>query len=138
VEALPHRVPVIAVLGLAFKGEPPTRDQRGSLGIHLAEQLHQRFPRASIRTWDPESDDDKGSASAAAEKADVVIFANNHSRLANLARPHLAMLMRRGGTIFEFGGSRRGMEAKLPNDIDIRYLGKVGASRGDRLVAYSG
>jgi UDP-N-acetyl-D-mannosaminuronic acid dehydrogenase len=118
-----HRAPVIAILGMAFKGEPPTRDQRGSMGQYLAANLHQQVPNAEVRTWDPESTDNKRTAFEAIENADVVIIANNHRRILDLAPIKLASMMRHGGTIFDLSGTRRKMPNYLPGGISFRCFG---------------
>jgi UDP-N-acetyl-D-mannosaminuronic acid dehydrogenase len=45
--------PVIAMLGLAFKGVPETDDLRGAMSLHVLEALKVRFPDAEFRAYDP-------------------------------------------------------------------------------------
>ena len=118
--------PVIAILGLAFKGQPRTRDQRGSLGTHLVAALRQQIPRAVIRTWDPEAIDQRGTAFEMVERADIVVVANNHPDVLALAPATLATMMRRGGTILELTGTPSEMPADLPNGVELRRLGNGG------------
>jgi nucleotide sugar dehydrogenase len=77
----------VAILGLAFKGDPPVREQTGSFGLALAAVL--RGAGVAVRTWDPASAPASGRGSAI-EGARVVILANDHPALADvsdLARP---------------------------------------------------
>jgi UDP-N-acetyl-D-mannosaminuronic acid dehydrogenase len=128
-QRLPKAAPVIAILGLAFKGRPPTRDQRGSMGSHLVARLCEQLPGAEIRTWDPEAKNRQRTALQTVARADVVVLANNHARIIDLAPAKLAAVMRPGGTIFDLSGTRRAMPTDLPNGIDFRWLG------GGRLTA---
>jgi UDP-N-acetyl-D-mannosaminuronic acid dehydrogenase len=118
---LPH--PVIAVLGLAFKGRPPTRDQRCSLGNHLVATLAKQIPGAVIRTWDPEAMNPQGTALETVEGSDILVMANNHSQVLALPPKELASVMRSGGTIFDLSGAPREAPNDLPNDVDFRSLG---------------
>jgi UDP-N-acetyl-D-mannosaminuronic acid dehydrogenase len=119
----PGAAPVIAILGLAFKGQPPTRDQRGSLGSHLITALRKEISSAVIRTWDPEAMKQQGTALETVEGADIVVMANDHSQVRALAPTKLAALMRPGGAIFELSGAPREMPSNLPNNVDFRCLG---------------
>jgi UDP-N-acetyl-D-mannosaminuronic acid dehydrogenase len=119
----PGAAPVIAILGLAFKGQPPTRDQRGSLGSHLITALRKEISSAVIRTWDPEAMKQQGTALETVEGADIVVMANDHSQVRALAPTKLAALMRPGGAIFELSGAPREMPTNLPNNVDFRCLG---------------
>ncbi len=121
---LPHGSPVIAVLGLAFKGQPPTRDQRGSLGSELVAVLRQELPGTAIRTWDPEAVPAQGSALDTAKGADIVVMTNDHRHLRAVASIDIAATMRPGGTIFDLSGAARETPTDLPNGIDFRCFGK--------------
>ncbi len=127
---LPHAV--IAVLGLAFKGRPPTRDRRGSLGNHLVATLAKQTPGAVIRAWDPEAINLQKTALEMVEGADIVVMANNHSQVLALAPRELAAVMRPGGTIFDLSGVPRETANNLPNDVDFRSLGNGRLAAVDR------
>jgi nucleotide sugar dehydrogenase len=73
----PRSAAAVAILGLAFKGRPPTADQRGAFAAALAERL----PGIEVRRWDPVSDAPAGRR-AAVEGAAVVVRANDHPYLA--------------------------------------------------------
>jgi UDP-N-acetyl-D-mannosaminuronic acid dehydrogenase len=81
VAALAARESPVAILGLAFKGRPPTRDRRGAFAGELAEALRERRASISLRAWDP-VDDPAGSRRAAVAGASVVVLANDHPGLA--------------------------------------------------------
>ena len=55
---------IIALLGLAFKGDPQIADTRGGFGIAIAERLRVDWRAAIIRTWEPSANGDAGIDSA--------------------------------------------------------------------------
>ena len=71
----------VAILGLAFKGTPPTGDQRGAFAAALCERLVGRLPKLDLRRWDPVAEPPAGRA-AAVRRAGVVVLANDHPDLA--------------------------------------------------------
>ena len=75
--------PAVAVLGLAFKGAPPVRDQSYAFGARLVQVLRERAPNLDLRSWDPASDPNSATAAAAVAGARVVVLANEHIALAN-------------------------------------------------------
>lgn len=77
----------IAVLGLAFKGSPPTGDIRGSLAIALKDELKKVFRDAMIVGYDPVATIEEGgkwgfeavgSLDSALDGAELVFIQNNH------------------------------------------------------------
>lgn len=103
----------IAVLGLAFKGEPETDDIRGSLAIPLIAQLSTVFPQATIRGYDPVASVEtsarwgiaaENSIDAALAGADIVLIQNNHAAFRNEAlKPYLSILATRA-ILYDFWG----------------------------------
>jgi UDP-N-acetyl-D-mannosaminuronic acid dehydrogenase len=71
----------VAILGLAFKGNPPTADRRGAFAEALIDKLQAARPGLEIKRWDP-------VCNAAAERrtaldgAALVVLANDHPALA--------------------------------------------------------
>ncbi|MFI4973427.1 MAG: nucleotide sugar dehydrogenase [Caulobacterales bacterium] len=78
--------PRVAVLGLAFKGVPPTLDRRGSVGLALLERLRAALPRAELRGWDPQADEAADDGVGATTDADLVILCNDHPALGDARR----------------------------------------------------
>ena len=120
-----HR-PVMAVLGLAFKGEPPTSDQRQSFGIAIIAKIRTCLPDADIRTWDPsvpsaDMDEEQDRAVGAAH---VVILANDHPTLSRLDLDRTARLMAQGGLIYDACGRNLNCPEQLPNSVEFHSFGK--------------
>ena len=115
--------PVIAVLGIAFKGDPPTSDRRGSFGVALAEQLAAAWRRSAIKTWDPVTDRDIGVESVV-HGADVAIFANDHPAIKTLDIDALARAMRPGGMIYDVCGGLDRARVEPPNGVQLYIFGR--------------
>lgn len=92
----------VAVLGLAFKGAPPTLDRRGGFAADLTAALLRHRPDLDLRTWDPAADPGPAARDAAVRGANVVVLANDHPALA--AAGDLADLMAPDGEIFDLCG----------------------------------
>ena len=85
--------PRIAVLGVAFKGQPETDDVRGTTAIALRSALSERFPNATFTAYDPISDaeltsslgfEPAASLETAFERAHLVVIHNNHPAFARM------------------------------------------------------
>ena len=75
----------IALLGLSFKGNPPTLDLRGSPVFSSLAYLRERYPNAEIRGYEPAGKTDldnallmtSGTLEETIEKADLMILLTN-------------------------------------------------------------
>jgi UDP-N-acetyl-D-mannosaminuronic acid dehydrogenase len=115
--------PVIAVLGLAFKGTPPMMDTRGSFGCSLAERLQVQWPDAIIRTWEPGANGDF-PIEPVLSGADVVILANEHPLIKGLDIAAAAKAMRAGGMIYDACGGFDRARQIPPNGVRLRIFGR--------------
>lgn len=109
----------VAILGLAFKGEPPTADRRGAFADALTARLRQRRPLIDLRHWDPVGDP-RLTRRAAVRGAAVVVLANDHADLAQALDADLAP----GAVVFDVTGL-----VGHGASFDVRRLGD-GARRG--------
>ncbi|HLI67477.1 MAG TPA: nucleotide sugar dehydrogenase [Caulobacteraceae bacterium] len=103
----------VAVLGLAFKGEPPTSDRRGAFAGALIERLQAAHPDLEVRAWDPVSDG-HAARRAALDGAAIVVLANDHPALGQ----GLADELRAGAIVFDMTG---GFQPTV--GFDVRRLG---------------
>jgi UDP-N-acetyl-D-mannosaminuronic acid dehydrogenase len=115
--------PIIAVLGLAFKGTPSMMDTRGSFGCNLAERLRVQWPQAIIRTWEPGANGDFPIESVLVG-ADVVILANEHPLIKALDIAAAAKAMRSGGMIYDACGGFDRARQIPPNGVRLRIFGR--------------
>jgi UDP-N-acetyl-D-mannosaminuronic acid dehydrogenase len=103
----------VAILGLAFKGSPPTADRRGAFAGALTERLRRRRPLIDLRHWDPVRDP-RTARRASVEDAAVVVLANDHPDLALALDADLAP----GAVVFDVTG-----QVDPGAAFDVRRLG---------------
>jgi nucleotide sugar dehydrogenase len=123
VGALAH--PVVAVLGLAFKGDPPSADRRGSFGVALAARLRADLAHATLRLGEPTSDDPaERDLDRAVAGADLVVLANDHPLIRALDPPTLARSLREGALIYDACCALAPVTRALPNGVVLRRIGE--------------
>lgn len=99
--------PAMAVLGLAFKGFPPTNDQRGSFALSLIERVQARRPQVSMRRWDPEGANDGESLEAVVGGCHVIVLATEHHALQNADLALIGRRMAQPGLIIDLWSDNR-------------------------------
>jgi UDP-N-acetyl-D-mannosaminuronate dehydrogenase len=118
--------PFIAVLGLAFKGEPATTDRRGSFGLALVEALRGKLADAAIRTWEPTGESVRDARlDDVVRGADVVIIANNHAMHRALDVRNIAGMLRPNAMIYDACGSLQPALGMLPNGARLHVFGSA-------------
>jgi UDP-N-acetyl-D-mannosaminuronic acid dehydrogenase len=124
--------PVIAVLGIAFKGRPETGSVDGSVAGPLRAAIAEQLPQSSFRGWDPIAEDHDvaslgftacRSAAEAAAGASALVLANDHPAIAALPLDALARKLRRPALIYDLWGWRRAAGRSLPNQVVYRAFG---------------
>lgn len=125
--------PEIRLLGLAFKGVPPTDDLRGTMAKPILEALREAFPTGTFAGYDPvvaSADIETFFAmpglaglEAAFDGADIVVIANNHPVFSNMDLAALARRMRRPGVIYDFWNMHDDVAVAMPPGIDSLALG---------------
>lgn len=98
----PATVP-IAILGLAFKGVPETRDMRHAFGTRLVERL--KSDGRMVRTWDPVVDP-AAELEAVVDGAGVVVLTNDHPALGALDLEGIQAALIPDGVIIDMWGAR--------------------------------
>lgn len=118
----------ISIVGLAFKGTPPTGDVRGSVAIKLSKLLKKSIPNCNIYAFDPlinpidvESLDIelKNEFDSLFEQRDLVIFMNKDSTLDEIDVLSKSFKMNRGGLIYDFWGR---LENKIESSNRIKSV----------------
>jgi len=105
--------PVVALLGMAFKGVPATDDLRGAMSLRVLEALQAEAPGAAIRVYDPVCSSRQLRAAApgtaiaptvedALDGANVAIIANNHPGLAAMRPRQMLALMAKDGFLYDY------------------------------------
>lgn len=125
--------PTISLLGLAFKGVPPTDDLRGTMAYPIFRELETRFPDAVFRGYDAVVAPEAGTAffgfpmvdtlSAAFESADIVLILNNHSAFQQMDLAALAGSMHRPGIVYDLWNMHDDIMGSMPAGIVTLELG---------------
>lgn len=129
--------PTIAVLGLAFKGQPPTDDLRGSSIHELLPALRDAFPGATLRGYDALAPKDNIRAlgvepmddmKSACRGADLVLVHNNHPIFADMPLYELTGEMSSPGLFYDFWNHFD--PAVVATAPGVRYLTLGAGKRG--------
>lgn len=124
--------PVIALLGLAFKGRPSTDDLRGTMAEPVFAALKNNFPRALFRGYDAVVTAENirtfglepcPELPAAFGGANLVLILNNHPVFSALPLNRLAATMNGPGLIYDFWNHYTASELDLPPEIRYIALG---------------
>jgi len=115
--------PVIALLGIAFKGEPPTDDLRGTMAKPVLAALKERFPSATFRGYDvlvPREGIEAfglvpcASIGEALDGASIAVILNNHPVFQSMPLAVHAERMARPGFVYDFWNCFEPAELRLP------------------------
>jgi UDP-N-acetyl-D-mannosaminuronate dehydrogenase len=124
----------IGLLGLAFKGVPPTGDLRGTMARPIIHELRSQFPGAAIVGFDPVvahrnvvelGIDPVSTLDQAFAGAALVIIQNNHPIFRDMPIEKLATTMERPGIIYDFWDQHGGKLLNLPLRIAYGGLGNL-------------
>lgn len=127
----------IVLAGIAFKGKPAVADCRGSVAVALGRHLCRQWPTADIIGWDAEMTDqqieDAGFVAAhdleiAARAADLLLFCNDHSALAEIDLERLSQASAAGALYFDLTGVTSPVRTNLSNTAMHCILGRNAAT----------
>lgn len=138
----PGVAPVVALLGVAFKGVPATDDLRGAMSLHVLAALRAGGTLAELRLYDPVCTAEALAAvvpdavvapslDAAIAGADIVVIANNHPALGQRRPRQMAQAMAPGGFIYDYWNHFSDLRA---SELDGAYLA-VGNTLGRAAAA---
>lgn len=107
------QAPLIAILGLAFKGVPETDDLRGAMSLKVIEALRSACPSARLNGFDPVVSREAAKSLGlgltmfddpveAMRGADAAIVANNHPLFGALSMSLILSSLKRGGFVYDF------------------------------------
>lgn len=124
--------PVIALLGLAFKGRPETGDLRGSLALPILDELRARFPNAEFRGYDPIALESEirdwdlppyADMETALDGAHFGLILNNHPVFESMDIAGLSQKMANPGLIYDFWSHFRAKELTLAEGVNYMSFG---------------
>lgn len=136
----------VAVVGLAFKGQPETDDLRGTMAIPVIQTLRDIFPETRLIGWDPVVKpnatrglglDPAADLEEAFAESAIVVIQSNHECFARMDVLDLSARMTRPGIVYDFWNQHDPRSLRLADDVSYHALGSfaVGARPG---VARSG
>lgn len=108
-----RKAPLIALCGLAFKGEPPVDDLRGAMSLQVLRQIRRQAPAARLTFYDPVCRaaqlrplvgkgrivSDFAPAIAGAE---IVLIANNHARFGRITPQEIRAGLKARGFVYDY------------------------------------
>jgi nucleotide sugar dehydrogenase len=127
--------PVISLLGIAFKGQPPTDDLRGTMARPVLARLKSVFSAAEFRGFDPvvAAADVRALGLApcptieeAMRGAHLALILNNHPIFPAMALEDLAATMARPGLVYDYWNCFKATDVHLPADVGYVALGSHG------------
>ena len=129
--------PTIALLGLAFKGQPETDDLRGTMARPVFKALRAEFPNAKWRGYDAvvSAEDTRGfglepfaTLEEALSGAHLAVILNNHTVFGSMPIEDLAGRMARPGLIYDFWNFFAAPDLHLPGGVQYMALGSHGVA----------
>ena len=126
------REPVISLLGIAFKGLPPTDDLRGTMARPILAALRDAFPGGAFRGFDPvvRGADIEAFGLLACDTleeamrgASLVLILNNHPAFPAMPFEDLAPLLARPGLVYDYWNCFKGADLHLPDGVGYIALG---------------
>jgi UDP-N-acetyl-D-mannosaminuronic acid dehydrogenase len=128
--------PKIALLGLAFKGNPATDDLRGTMAQPILQALKQSYPHAAITLYDPvvKPEDAKAffgehaadSVEDAVSQSNIVVIANNHDHFRSLEIQSILGQMADHAIVYDYWNLFDNADAPL---ITNKFYIALGAER---------
>ena len=130
--------PEIAMLGLAFKGQPSTDDLRGTMARPIFAALQQHFPGATFRGYDAVVSGDEierfglkpcTTVEEALAGVNVAVISNNHVEFVMMPLETLFEKMARPSFVYDVWNSFDARELNIPEGCGYVALGSHGLGR---------
>lgn len=126
--------PIIAFLGVAFKGRPATDDTRGSMAQPIAAQVRIAFPNAVFLGYDPLVKPENmlnlgitpcATLQDAVRDAAIVFILTNHIEFAHMDLAAIAKSMHKPSLIYDLWSLFKEPQQLLPRDVWYGGLGNT-------------
>jgi len=127
----------IGLLGLAFKGKPPTDDLRGSMAIPIIEELKREFKNVNFVGYDPminkKNIESLGINYAEEIKeafvnSDLLLILNNHNIFENMPLSKFMFYMNKPGLVYDLWNNFSASDLSLPEGYIYAGLGNLSQS----------
>jgi UDP-N-acetyl-D-mannosaminuronic acid dehydrogenase len=124
----------ICIFGLAFKGDPPVADMRGSTSIDLIKHIRNKLSNSIISGYDDLVDkkyfkklkiSKKLSLKNSFSGFDIIIIHNNRKSYSKINLNHYSRFMNKNGVIYDFWNNFNKKKLKLSNYVEYLALGNI-------------
>lgn len=124
----------ICIFGLAFKGDPPVADMRGSTSIDLIKHIRNKISQSIIAGYDDLIDpkyfkklkiSKKLSLKNSFSGFDIIIIHNNRKSYSKINLNHYSRFMHKNGVIYDFWNNFNKKKLKLSNNVEYLALGNI-------------
>ncbi len=124
--------PIIALLGIAFKGRPATDDLRGTMARPIFNEIKKHFPLACFRGYDSVVSNEAikefglepcNDIESAISGANLVFILNNHPEFEKMPIEQLTQHFARPAVIYDFWNNFSSRDLHLPQGIKYIALG---------------
>jgi len=124
--------PRIALLGIAFKGRPPTDDVRGTMAIPVHRELTKAFPNSPIVAHDPVVDGETlrslglkpiDTLEQVFANTSIAIILNNHPAYATMSVETLTQAMKPPALVYDCWGNFIDRPIQLPSGVHYVAMG---------------
>jgi nucleotide sugar dehydrogenase len=122
----------ISILGLSFKGNPPTSDLRGSPSINLIKKIQEKFYKCRVNVYDNlvSNEDFKKnkikkcvSLDDCFKRADIAIIANNNNLFKKINLNKMSKIMNNKGIIYDCWNLYNKNSLELTNRVNYYAFG---------------
>jgi UDP-N-acetyl-D-mannosaminuronic acid dehydrogenase len=124
----------ICIFGLAFKGDPPVADMRGSTSIDLIKHIRNKLSHSIISGYDDLVDkkyfkklkiSKKLSLKNSFSGFDIIIIHNNRKSYSKINLNYYSRFMNKNGVIYDFWNNFNKKKLKLSNYVEYLALGNI-------------
>jgi UDP-N-acetyl-D-mannosaminuronic acid dehydrogenase len=124
----------ICIFGLAFKGDPPVADMRGSTSIDLIKHIRNKLSHSIISGYDDLVDkkyfkklkiSKKLSLKNSFSGFDIIIIHNNRKSYSKINLNYYSRFMNKNGVIYDFWNNFNKKKLNLSNYVEYLALGNI-------------
>ena len=129
-----RKIEKISLLGLAFKGNPPTDDVRDSMSIKFYKEIKKKFPKSHISIFDSLVKDEdfvslkinrSQNINESFKNSNMIVILNNHSTFKNLNLKKKSKLMKSKAIIYDCWNLFDSSNLKLKKKVTYSAFGNI-------------
>lgn len=129
-----RKIEKISLLGLAFKGNPPTDDVRDSMSIKFYKEIKKKFPKSHISVFDSLVKNEdfvslkinrSQNINESFKNSNMIIILNNHNTFKNLNLKEKSKLMKSKAIIYDCWNLFDSSTLKLKKKVTYSAFGNI-------------